>query len=144
MQKQRQWHSTTVLYDGEAFEKKTKNRRSLPDFSSTKETSELTERMNTVRPWNWRHKAELCQCQLTREGESASPPTEAFSSSIDGGTHRPLSATSGLIRILNFFLLSSSLSESLEEKCFSLEAGERLSRAKCDEFDLKLLSLSVC
>lgn len=68
---------------------------------------------------------------LTREGESARPPTEAFSSSIDGGTHLALSDTRGLILILNFFLLSSSSSESLEEKkCLSLEAGGRVSRAK--------------
>lgn len=61
---------------------------------------------------------------LFRDGESARPPTEAFSSSIDGGTHLALSDTSGLIFILNFFLLSSSSSESLEEKkCFPLEAA---------------------
>lgn len=66
---------------------------------------------------------------LTRDGESARPPTEAFSSSIDGGTHLALSDTNGLILILNFFLLSSSSSESLEEKnCFPLEAGEGASR----------------
>lgn len=60
---------------------------------------------------------------LFRDGESARPPTEAFSSSIDGGAHLALSDTSGLILILNFFLLSSSSSESLEEKkCFALEA----------------------
>lgn len=61
---------------------------------------------------------------LFRDGESARPPTEAFSSSIDGGAHLALSDTSGLILILNFFLLSPSSSESLEEKkCFSLEAA---------------------
>lgn len=66
---------------------------------------------------------------LTRDGESARPPTEAFSSSMEGGTHLALSASSGLILILNFFLLSSSSSESLEEKnSFPLEAGERASR----------------
>lgn len=60
---------------------------------------------------------------LFREGESARPPTEAFSSSMVGGRHLALSETSGLILILNFLLLSSSSSESLEEKkCFPLEA----------------------
>lgn len=64
---------------------------------------------------------------LTRDGDSARPPTDAFSSSMDGSTHLALSDTSGLILILNFFLLSSSSSESLDEKkCFSLEAGEHL------------------
>lgn len=48
---------------------------------------------------------------------------------MEGGTHLALSDTSGLILILNFFLLSSSSSESLEEKnSFPLEAGERASR----------------
>lgn len=71
---------------------------------------------------------------LTRDGESARPPTEAFSSSIDGGTHLALSDTSGLILILNFFLLSSSSSESLEEKnCFPLEAGEYASRTMYEQ-----------
>lgn len=66
---------------------------------------------------------------LTRDGESARPPTEAFSSSMEGGTHLALSDTSGLILILNFFLLSWSSSESLEEKnSFPLDAGERASR----------------
>lgn len=68
---------------------------------------------------------------LTRDGESARPPAEAFSSSIEGGTHLALSDTSGLIRMLNLFLLSSSSSSSssLEEKnSFSLDAGERASR----------------
>lgn len=66
---------------------------------------------------------------LTRDGESARPPTEAFSSSMEGGMHLALSPSSGLILILNFFLLSSSSSESLEEKnSFPLEAGERASR----------------
>lgn len=61
---------------------------------------------------------------LFRDGDSARPPTEALSSSIDGRTHLALSDTSGLILILNFFLLSSSSSESLDEKkCFSLEAA---------------------
>lgn len=62
---------------------------------------------------------------LLRDGDSARPPTEAFSSSIDGGTHLALSDTKGLILILNFFLLSSSSSsESLEEKnCFPLDAA---------------------
>lgn len=60
---------------------------------------------------------------LFRDGESARPPTEALSSSIVGGKHLALSETSGLILILNFLLLSSSSSESLEEKkCFPLEA----------------------
>jgi len=79
--------------------------------------------------------SELGSAALTREGESARPPTEAFSSSIDGGTHLALSDTSGLILILNFFLLSSSSSESLEEKkCFSFEAGEHLSRGKRNKY----------
>lgn len=74
---------------------------------------------------------------LTREGESARPPTEAFSSSIDGGTHLALSETSGLILILNFFLLSSSSSDSLEEKkCFSLEAGGHVSRTKWEKYHM--------
>lgn len=78
----------------------------------------------------WHHLVNLdtlgVLCPLTREGESARPPTEAFSSSMEGGMRLGLSDTSGLIRILNFFLLSSSSSESLEEKkCFSLEAGGR-------------------
>lgn len=48
---------------------------------------------------------------------------------MEGGAHLVLSETSGLILILNFFLLSSSSSESLEEKnSFPLEAGERESR----------------
>lgn len=72
---------------------------------------------------------------LTRDGDSARPPTEAFSSSIDGGTHMTLSDTSGLILILNFFLLSSSSSESLEDKnCFPLDAGGRASRTRCVEW----------
>lgn len=76
---------------------------------------------------------------LTRDGESAKPPTEAFSSSIDGGTHLALSDTSGLILILNFFLLSSSSSESLEEKnCFPLEAGGHASRTKYSRWCEKL------
>lgn len=73
----------------------------------------------------------LASAALTREGESARPPTDAFSSSMDGGTHLPLSATSGLILILNFFLVSSSSSESLEEKkSFPLEAGEHFVKGK--------------
>ena len=76
---------------------------------------------------------ELESAALTKDGESARPPTDAFSSSIDGGTHLPLSATSGLILILNFFLVSSSSSESLEEKkCLPLEAGEHFVKDKVE------------
>lgn len=71
---------------------------------------------------------------LTRDGESARPPTEAFSSSIVGGMHLALSDTRGLILILNFFLLSSSSSESLEEKkCFPLEESKLMSRTTWSE-----------
>lgn len=82
--------------------------------------------------------SDLRSAMLTREGESARPPTEAFSSSIDGGTHLALSETSGLILILNFFLLSSSSSESLEEKkCFSLGAGGHVSRTKGEKHHMQ-------
>lgn len=88
-----------------------------------------------VRQKRTRCQREQQSAALTRDGESARPPAEAFSSSIEGGTHLALSETSGLILILNFFLLSSSSSESLEEKSsFPLEAGECASRTLSSAF----------
>lgn len=50
-------------------------------------------------------------------------PMEAFNSSTEGVTKSGLSASKGLILILNFFRWSSSSSDSLDEKKWDLSLG---------------------
>lgn len=50
-------------------------------------------------------------------------PMEAFNSSTEGATNSALSASRGLILILNFLRWSSSSSDSLDEKKWDLSLG---------------------
>lgn len=50
-------------------------------------------------------------------------PIEAFNSSTEGATNSALSASRGLILILNFLRWSSSSSDSLDEKKWDLSLG---------------------
>lgn len=64
------------------------------------------------------------QTGLTRgEGDRAMLPMEAFNSSTEGATNSALSASRGLILILNFLRWSSSSSDSLDEKKWDLSLG---------------------
>lgn len=59
------------------------------------------------------------------EGDRAMLPMEAFNSSTEGATNSALSASRGLILILNFLRLSSSSSDSLDEKKWDFSLGVR-------------------